>query len=629
MKKLFTFFTTFVVFVSQATAAVVDGTCGDNLTWSLNTKDSTLVISGSGAMNNYEYNGGPWCTYSSYIAYVSLPEGLTGIGKHAFYECSKIKSIVIPEGVLGIGNGCFYNCTKLESVTFPSTLNRIEISAFYGCKSLKSVNLPYGLTVVRQRVFEECTSLISLDIPNSVVTIEDYAFYNCKKLTSVVIPNSVETLGSMSFSGCTNLTSVTIGTGVKRIYSSFYGDSKLSAVYITDIVAWCGISFDYSYNNPLYYAHKLYLNGELITDLVIPDGVQRINSHAFTGCNGITTAMIGKDVSALGNGAFTNCAISSLTVYASTPPTNGHQCGITNTNCSLYVKEEAVDTYSNTIWWEDFFSIQPIQDSYDIIVNIADTACDVYEWDGDLYTTSGLYQKTYSASIAGADSIVNLSLVVNKSYNLDTAIVAVGSYAWAGVNYTESTVISYTGKTVDGCDSIVRIDLTIVEDGDIITTNPSPIYKGYEGEITITYDPTQGNRGLMNSSHCYAHTGLLTSYSYSTSDWKHVRSSWGSYLDELTKVGDKWQMTISSIYDFYVVSIGTDVRALAFVFYDDELNVGKTENEGDIFVYLAEPSTDIKNISVDGLTPIKVLKDGEIIIVRGDAEYSILGTRQK
>lgn len=275
------------------------------------------------------------------------------------------------------------------------------------------------------------------------------------------------------------------------------------------------------------------------------------------------------------------------------------------------------------------FAILPIQNSHDIIVNIADTICDAYEWDGDTYTSSGVYQKTYSSSIEGSDSIVNLSLVVNKSYNLDTAIFATGSYTWAGTTYTESTIISYSGQTLAGCDSIVHIDLIVYEAGEIVTTNPSPIYKGYEGEITITYDPTQGNRGLMNSSHCYAHTGLLTSYSYSTSDWKHVRSSWGSYLDELTKVGDKWQMTISSIYDFYVVSIGTDVRALAFVFYDDELNVGKTKNEGDIFVYLAEPSTDIENISVDGLTPIKVLKDGEIIIVRGDAEYSILGTRQK
>ena len=628
MKRLFTFVLASVVVISFLSAAVVDGTCGDNLTWSLNTRDSTLVISGSGEMYAYDYQSGPWGTYASYIKYVTFPNGLTSIGRRAFYRCKSLTSIDIPEGVYAIKNGAFYECTALTSVTLPNSLNEIWQDAFYGCKGITSLDLPYGLTIIKERAFQECRGLVNVEMPNSLITIGDDAFDLCTHLTSVVIPNSVETIGSGAFANCWELTSITIGTRVKSM-GSFYGDSKLNAVYITDIAAWCNIIMHSSYDNPLYYAHKLYLNGELVTNLVIPDGVQRINDYAFTGCNDITTATIGKDVVKLGKNSFTNCQISSLTVYASTPPTNGLNCGISNSNCTLYVKEDAIDTYSNAVWWEDFFAILPIQDSYDIIVNIADTVCDVYNWDGDTYTTSGVYQKTYSSSIEGSDSIVNLSLVVNKSYNLDTAIVAMESYTWAGTTYTESTIISYSGQTIDGCDSIVRVDLTVYKEGDIVTTNPSPIVKGYEGEITFYYDPNKGNQGLINSTHCYAHTGLLTSQSYSTSDWKFIRSSWGSCRDEMTKVGDKWQMTINNIYDFYGPSIGTNINAIAFVFYDENFNVGKTIDGGDIIIYLTEPSTDIENISGDGLTPMKVLKDGQIIIVRGDAEYSILGTRQK
>ena len=71
-------------------AAIVDGTCGYNLTWSLNTQDSILNIKGYGDMNDYYYKDAPWSAYTQYIAYVNLPDGLTKIGHDAFEECSNL-----------------------------------------------------------------------------------------------------------------------------------------------------------------------------------------------------------------------------------------------------------------------------------------------------------------------------------------------------------------------------------------------------------------------------------------------------------------------------------------------------------------------------------------------------------
>ena len=87
------------------------GTCGANLTWEL--IDSTLTITGSGAMDNSL----PWSSYSSQIARVSLPEGLTNICDNAFYACPNLQSIVIPNTVTSIGRQAFINCTSLKQVT--------------------------------------------------------------------------------------------------------------------------------------------------------------------------------------------------------------------------------------------------------------------------------------------------------------------------------------------------------------------------------------------------------------------------------------------------------------------------------------------------------------------------------
>ncbi|MCR5413471.1 MAG: leucine-rich repeat domain-containing protein, partial [Kiritimatiellae bacterium] len=89
-----------------------------------------------------------------------------------------------------------------------------------------------------------------LDIPEAlggypVTSIGECAFFYCSGLTSVTIPDSVTSIGDGAFSGCSGLTSV----------------------YITDLAAWCAISFDASDANPLYYAHSLYVNGELLKDL--------------------------------------------------------------------------------------------------------------------------------------------------------------------------------------------------------------------------------------------------------------------------------------------------------------------------------------------------------------------------
>ena len=109
---------------------------------------------------------------------------------------------------------------------------------------------------------------------------------------------------------------ITLGGGIESIGNyAFAGCDRLNGVYISDLAAWCAIVFDNNYANPLLCAHNLYLNGELITDLVIPDSVTSIGEWAFSGCSGLTSIIIPDSVTSIGSSAFQGCgSLTSITL---------------------------------------------------------------------------------------------------------------------------------------------------------------------------------------------------------------------------------------------------------------------------------------------------------------------------
>ena len=143
----------------------------------------------------------------------------------------------------------------------------------------------YPVTDVGNSAFKSNFNIRSVEIPNSINKIGNSAFLSCQSLERAIFTDSSPSIGTNAFDNCT----------------------QLKEVHIRDIASWCNISFENYFSNPLYYAKKLYLSGELVTDLVIPNTVTIINSYAFYRCRSLTSVTILNGVTTIGDHAFHDC----------------------------------------------------------------------------------------------------------------------------------------------------------------------------------------------------------------------------------------------------------------------------------------------------------------------------------
>ena len=171
------------------------------------------------------------------------------------------------------------------------SLKKIPWKAY--SESIKAVIIEEGVTHIGSGAFYGCENLTSVDIPQSVTTIGGRPFGNCKSLTSITIPSSVTSIGAYAFDNC----------------------SSLNKVNISSLSAWCKIKFEDRISNPLSWARYLYLNDELVEDLIIPDEVSNIGDYSFYACNGLKSVTFHDGVTSIGKASFQSCErITSINV---------------------------------------------------------------------------------------------------------------------------------------------------------------------------------------------------------------------------------------------------------------------------------------------------------------------------
>ena len=262
--------------------------------------DGTCDVSGIGT-----------CTLENIVIPEISPEGdrVSGIGNYAFKQCETITSITIPDTVTRIGNYAFYGCASLKSMVIPDSVETLGMGAFYGCVSVTNVTLPSGLTGISEDMFHGCNALRHVTIPDGVTSIGNNAFYGCNSLVGVTLPHAVTSLGKGAFYGCCSISSLVIPEGLTSFGTdAFYQCTGLEKLYIKDLAAWCGSSFYNKASNPLSYAHTLYLQGEAVVDLVIPEEVLEVKSNVFSYCTSIKTVTMFPGLLSIGVGAFYGCS---------------------------------------------------------------------------------------------------------------------------------------------------------------------------------------------------------------------------------------------------------------------------------------------------------------------------------
>ena len=281
------------------------GASGDNLLWEYDLTSHALTITGSGEMYDYAYyTDVPWySSYGSLITTVVIGNGATSIGENAFYGCSALTSVTIPSSVTSIGDGAFIACFVLNSVTIAdnSELTNIGLWAFESC-GLTSFTIPSSVTNIGQGAFQNCTGLTSITIPSNVETLGQSAFTGCSNLASVTFDGTkLTTIPSNAFSQ-TGLTSVTIPAGVTSIgNSAFQGCNQLASVTIPSGVETIGSG--------------AFGNCYVLTAINIPSGVTSIESSAFYGCSSLESITLPSTLLNIGNMAFGNCsALESITI---------------------------------------------------------------------------------------------------------------------------------------------------------------------------------------------------------------------------------------------------------------------------------------------------------------------------
>lgn len=217
------------------------GSCGENVTWTLNTCEGHLIISGTG----------PTVSYSA-----------RSVSPFQYFN---VQSVTIEEGVSGLGKYFFYGCT-MPTITLPASLDSISVSALNRCPNLTSIEvadgnthfssvdgvlfskdkttlfrfptgrageyvIPEGTVTIGYGAFNACYEVSSVIIPNTVTTLEEAAFYACQSINSIIIPEGVTSIGNVAFTHCSSLSSIIISSSVKHIGDgAFVNCTQLSSI---------------------------------------------------------------------------------------------------------------------------------------------------------------------------------------------------------------------------------------------------------------------------------------------------------------------------------------------------------------------------------------------------------------
>lgn len=431
----------------------------------------------------------------------------TSIGDYAFAG-TKISSITIPETVEAIGNHAFDGCNSLESIVIPGSVKAVGDYAFNSCGRLKTATLGSSVETIGYHAFDNCYDLTGIVIPGGVKTIGDYAFHNCYDLTGIVIPGSVKTIGDYAFNSCYGLKEVTLNEGLESIgVSAFSVESSRTEgvgplyipstlltvgedafrnfnceyVNVSDLASWCDIDFANANSNP-GNGKYMYLNGEKIENLVIPESVSEIKAYAFDAVT-LNTVKFNGTLQSIGDYAFRNTKLAAVTIPGNVTVIGASAFALTNITDITFA-----------------YGTEPLEIAAD-----AFPVPTVLSWDRPFeslnFSVSSLTSLTVGNSIAEIPAARFKGVSSLSSLTFGTGLSAIGDEAFSGCTGLTEVVLPPSVETISASAFAGNSQLTSIIMGHNVTSIGEKAFDLCPAEtvsITAQTPPTAPDNSFSN-----------------------------------------------------------------------------------------------------------------------------------
>ena len=566
--------------------------------------------------------------FGEQVTEYTIGNSVTSIGDYAFQYCSSLTSITIGHSVTSIGGGAFFGCSSLTSVTIPNSVTSIGGQAFYGChnvetitilaksvqelcinnlngklynaslsegnrhiiiddKEITSLIIPEQIDSISEKAFFSCTSLTSVTIPNSVTSIGDWAFDGCSSLTSVTIPNSVTSIGAGAFDGCSSLTIVTIGNGITSIEDyTFRYCSSLTSVTFGNSVTSIG-----------FYS---FLGCAFLTSVTIHNSVTSIDSDAFDGCDNVERITI------LANSVQELCTsnLNEKLYYADLEEGNRHIIIDDKEITSLIIPEQV-----NSISEKAFYRCSSLTS-----ITIPNSVTSI-EYDA-FYNCENL-----NSIILGS----GLKEIKERAFGGSRQLYDIYCYAPEPPTAYNSSFANYNVNLYIPCDNLKAYQMDAVFgsfkyiqciDSEDVSTNGVVITPS-TNDVTITW-PTEGNADTYtivikkgNDVFCtltFNADGQLLNIAFAPGrNGNHP----AQYAEQAT---NGYRFTVTGLEEGTHYTYNIDVKDAA------DKTIKSYTGE-----FTTESMTAVENITTNNANIQKILRNGQLLILRDGVEYTIMG----
>ena len=539
------------------------------------------------------YSGMTSMTIPSSVSYDGTTYNVTSIGEYAFYFSVDLTSITIPNSVTSIGDFAFSFCTGLTSITIPNSVTSIGNLAFSYCTGLTSITiLPNSVTSIGNLAFSNCSSLTSITIPNSVTSIGYYAFEDCSSLTSITIPNSVTSIGNSAFSGCDGLVSIVVETG-NAFYDSRNNCNAIIETASNTLIAGCSTTI--IPNTISNIGWDAFNDCSGLTSITIPNSVTSIGDYAFEDCSSLTSITIPNSVTSIGSSAFSGCdGLVSIVVET------GNAFYDSRNNCNAII-----ETASNTLIAGCSTTIIP-----NTISNIG--------WDA-FNDCSGL------TSITIPNSVTSIG---DHAFSFCTGLTSIT---------IPNSVTSIGGSAFGGCDNLISITIpnSVISIGEFALST-TPWYWNHPDGIVYINDVLYSYKGTMpqNSSRtirqgtvsispsAFINCSGLTSIVIPNSVTSVGTHAFGG-CDNLSSI-----TCYANTPPICVMSLGID-SVIVYVPCGSKHLYQADAVWGQVMSIECIEETDIESVESETSkqNTRKVIRNGQVIILKDGEEYSILGQK--